>query len=141
MEVLVLDAVTVPPVPVNEPVRSYPPGSPERASLEARLKELAADRIDLPMTIGGEQRMGSGARVDVVQPHNRHAVLGTLGDATTDDVRAAVTAAKAAAPTGGRCPLVNRGGSRPKAPALRAGRGATPPTPRPISARRRPAHK
>jgi 1-pyrroline-5-carboxylate dehydrogenase len=93
----VLDAVTVPPTPVNEPVRSYAPGSAERASLETRLKELAADRIDLPMTIGGEQRMGSGARVDVVQPHNRGAVLGTLGDATGDDVRAAVDAAKAAA--------------------------------------------
>jgi 1-pyrroline-5-carboxylate dehydrogenase len=93
----VLDAVTVPPLPVNEPVRSYAPGSAERASLEARLKELASDRIDLPMNIGGEQRMGSGSRVDVVQPHNRGAVLGTLGDATADDVRAAVAAAKAAA--------------------------------------------
>ncbi|HET7310772.1 MAG TPA: L-glutamate gamma-semialdehyde dehydrogenase [Mycobacteriales bacterium] len=92
-----LDAVTVPPLPVNEPVRSYAPGSAERASLEARLKELASDRIDLPMNIGGEQRMGSGSRVDVVQPHNRGAVLGTLGDATADDVRAAVAAAKAAA--------------------------------------------
>ena len=58
-----LDAVTVPPAPLNEPVRSYAPGSAERAPLEARLKELAADRIDLPMNIGGEQRMGSGARV------------------------------------------------------------------------------
>jgi 1-pyrroline-5-carboxylate dehydrogenase len=97
LEVDVLDAVTVPPAPLNEPVRSYAPGSAERAPLEARLKELAADRIDLPMNIGGEQRMGSGARVDVVQPHNRSAVLGTLGDATADDVRAAVAAAKAAA--------------------------------------------
>jgi 1-pyrroline-5-carboxylate dehydrogenase len=97
LEVDVLHAVTVPPVPVNEPVRSYPPGSPERATLEARLKELASDRIDLPMTVGGEQRMGSGSRVDVVQPHNRGSVLGTLGDATADDVVAAVSAAKAAA--------------------------------------------
>src|SRR2546423_14305962 len=70
LEVSVLDAVTNPPMPVNEPVRGYAPGSPERVSLEARLKELAAERIDLPMTIGGEQRMGSGARIDVVQPHN-----------------------------------------------------------------------
>src|SRR3954453_21682738 len=80
--VAVLAAVTPPPLSANEPVRTYAPGSPERASVESRLKELAADRVDLPMTIGGEQRMGSGQRIDVVQPHNRRAVLGALSHAT-----------------------------------------------------------
>ena len=56
----VLDAVTAVPPPVNEPVRSYAPGSKERASLEQRLKELGADAIDLPLTIGGERRAGGG---------------------------------------------------------------------------------
>jgi 1-pyrroline-5-carboxylate dehydrogenase len=92
-----MDAVTVVPEPVNEPVRSYAPGSKERGSLEARLKELAAEPVELPMSIGGEQRMGAGEPIDVVQPHNRSAVLGTLHDATTDDVAAAVAAAKTAA--------------------------------------------
>ncbi len=92
-----LDAVTTPPVPVNEPVRSYPPGSRERASLEARLKELSAERLELAMSIGGQHRLGGGDPVDVVQPHNRRAVLGTLHDATVDDVRDAVSAANAAA--------------------------------------------
>ena len=50
------------------------------------------------MAIGGEHRLGGGERIDVVQPHNRKAQLGTLGDATADDVRQAVDAAKAAAP-------------------------------------------
>ena len=36
-----MDAITSPPEPRNEPVRSYAPHSAERASLEARLKELA----------------------------------------------------------------------------------------------------
>jgi 1-pyrroline-5-carboxylate dehydrogenase len=93
----VIDAVTVVPEPVNEPVRTYAPGSKERVSLEARLKELASDQLELPMSIGGEHRMGSGEPIDVVQPHNRSAVLGTLHDATVDDVTAAVAAAKAAA--------------------------------------------
>jgi 1-pyrroline-5-carboxylate dehydrogenase len=93
----VIDAVTVVPEPANEPIRGYAPGSRERASLEARLKELAAEPIDLPMCIGGEHRMGSGEPIDVVQPHNRSAVLGTLKDATPDDVTAAVAAAKSAA--------------------------------------------
>ena len=68
-----MDAVTQVPTPVNEPVHGYAPGSPERARLEAKLKELAENPIDLPMTIGGERRMGGGERFDVVQPHNHKA--------------------------------------------------------------------
>ena len=40
-----MDAVTHVPVPVNEPVRAYAPGSPDRAALEAKIKELAGERI------------------------------------------------------------------------------------------------
>jgi len=97
-EAIVLDAATTVPVPVNEPVRGYAPGSPERIGLEGRLKELAAEPVELTMTIGGRQRMGGGAPVDVVQPHRHAAVVGTLRTATADDVGAAVAAAKAAAP-------------------------------------------
>lgn len=97
-EAIVLDAATTVPVPVNEPVRGYAPGSPERIGLEGRLKELAVEPVELTMTIGGRQRMGGGAPVDVVQPHRHSAVVGTLRTATADDVGAAVAAAKAAAP-------------------------------------------
>lgn len=93
-----MDAVTQVPTPVNEPVHGYAPGSPERALLEARLKELAENPVDLPMTIGGVKRMGGGARVDVVQPHNHKAVLGTFAGATEQDAQDAVDAALAAAP-------------------------------------------
>ena len=68
-----MDAVTNVPLPANEPVRLYIPGSQERAALESRIKELAGERAELTMTIDGQQRMGAGDRVDVVQPHNyRH---------------------------------------------------------------------
>jgi len=93
-----VDAVTTPPVAVNEPIRSYAPGSAERTSLEKRLGELAAERIDLTCTIGGVSRMGGGESIDVVQPHARHHVLGTLKGTTHDDAVAAMAAAKAAAP-------------------------------------------
>ena len=56
----VMDALFSVPEPRNEPVRTYAPGSPERERLQRRLTELAAERIDLPMTIDGEQRMGGG---------------------------------------------------------------------------------
>ncbi|MET9924570.1 MULTISPECIES: L-glutamate gamma-semialdehyde dehydrogenase [unclassified Streptomyces] len=93
-----MDAVTQVPAPVNEPVHSYAPGSPERARLEVKLKELADNPIDLPMTIGGEKRMGGGERVNVVQPHNHQAVIGTFAGATEQDAQDAVDAALAAAP-------------------------------------------
>ncbi|GAA0664181.1 MULTISPECIES: L-glutamate gamma-semialdehyde dehydrogenase [Streptomyces] len=93
-----MDAVTQVPVPVNEPVHSYAPGTPERARLETRLKELGENPIDLPMTIGGEKRMGAGERFDVVQPHNHSARLGTYANATRQDARDAIDAALAAAP-------------------------------------------
>ena len=93
-----MDAVTRTPVAVNEPVRTYAPGSPERANLAARLTTMQNERIDLPCAIGAERRMGSGEQIDVVQPHARHHVLGTLRGATHDDARAAMEAAKKAAP-------------------------------------------
>ena len=82
-----MDAVTHPPTPANEPVRGYAPGSPERAGLERRIKELAGERAELTSTIGGRQRMAGGDRIDVVQPHRHRAVLGTTAQATADDVR------------------------------------------------------
>ncbi|PWI44231.1 L-glutamate gamma-semialdehyde dehydrogenase [Streptomyces sp. ICBB 8177] len=93
-----MDAVTQVPTPVNEPVHSYAPGSPERARLEAKLKELGENPVDLPMTIGGVKRMGGGEPFHVVQPHNHAARLGTGRHATQDDAREAIDAALAAAP-------------------------------------------
>jgi 1-pyrroline-5-carboxylate dehydrogenase len=94
-----MDAVTNVPVPANEPIKGYAPGTAERAELESTLKRLASEHRDLTMTIGGEQRPGSGESIDVVQPHNHQHVLGTLHGATHEDARAAVDAAMAAAPT------------------------------------------
>ena len=93
-----MDAVTNVPSPVNEPIRGYAPGSGERAVLEARVKELAGERAELTMTVGGRQRMGSGDLVEVVQPHNHRHVLGELGNVTDSDVTAAIESARRAAP-------------------------------------------
>lgn len=93
-----MDAVTQVPAPVNEPVHSYAPGTPERARLEAQLKQLSDNPIELPMTIGGVKRMGGGERFDVVQPHDHRSVLGTYANATEADAQEAVDAALAAAP-------------------------------------------
>jgi 1-pyrroline-5-carboxylate dehydrogenase len=93
-----MDSVTNVPVPGNEPIKGYAPGSPERAALESKIKELAGERAELTMTIGGQQRMGGGTELAVVQPHNHQHVLGLLREATDADVSAAIDAALAAAP-------------------------------------------
>ncbi|WP_021597007.1 MULTISPECIES: L-glutamate gamma-semialdehyde dehydrogenase [Actinomadura] len=93
-----MDAVTNVPVPVNEPVKGYAPGSGERAALEAKIKELGGAETELTMTIAGERRMGAGTPVDVVEPHNHGHVLGRMGEATEADVAEAIAAAREAAP-------------------------------------------
>jgi 1-pyrroline-5-carboxylate dehydrogenase len=97
-EPVVFDAVTSVPVPANEPVKTYAPGSAERAALETKIKDLAREPVDLTMTVGGVQRMGGGDWIDVVQPHNHAHKLGRLGEATDEDVAAAIEAAALAAP-------------------------------------------
>jgi 1-pyrroline-5-carboxylate dehydrogenase len=92
-----MDAVTRVPSPVNEPVRQYPPGSADREALKAKVKELAGQRAELSMTIGGRKVMGEGERVEVVQPHNFRHVLGDMANATDADVTAAIAAASGAA--------------------------------------------
>lgn len=91
-----MDAITDVPLPANEPVRDYAPGSDERTRLVAALKSVAADPVDLPHVIGGRHRMGDGDRIDVVQPHRHSARLGTATNATHSDAVAAIDAAIAA---------------------------------------------
>ncbi|HUZ84823.1 MAG TPA: hypothetical protein VMU66_09015, partial [Gaiellales bacterium] len=64
------------PPPVNERVRDYAPGSPERALLKRRLDEMASTQIEIPMLIGGREiRTGRTARA--VMPHDHGHVLAT----------------------------------------------------------------
>jgi 1-pyrroline-5-carboxylate dehydrogenase len=93
-----MDAITRVPAPVNEPVRDYAPGSPERAALEVALAEMGSVRHDLPHTIGGQRVTGKGRKIDVPQPHAHARILGTLRNGTKADASAAIDAAMAAAP-------------------------------------------
>jgi 1-pyrroline-5-carboxylate dehydrogenase len=94
-----MDAATSVPVPANEPVRSYAPGSAERASLEAKLKELgSAAPVECDLTIGGERVAGEGEPTPIVAPHRHHHVLANTWNATAAQVQSAVDAALEAAP-------------------------------------------
>ena len=94
-----MDAITSVPPPLNEPNRTYAPGSSERASVEQRLKELfEADPVDLTAAIGAERRMPSGEPFTVTMPSEHRHVLGRSASATQQDAAEAVAAATAAAP-------------------------------------------
>ena len=80
-------------VPVNEPVRTYPAGSAERAHLRRALAGLQTSPRALPMHIGGLPVEGSGAGFTVRAPHRHAQELGHLHQATVADVEGAVDAA------------------------------------------------
>jgi 1-pyrroline-5-carboxylate dehydrogenase len=81
-----------PPPPVNEPVRSYAPGSPERASLQKRLAEMRGERVDIPCIIGGEE-VHTGRTREAVMPHDRSHVLADVHQGGAAGVEKAVNAA------------------------------------------------
>ena len=103
-----MDAITYPPAPVNETIRTYAPGSAERETLAATLRDLSAASAELTMTVAGEHRMAGGERLDVVAPHCHTQVLGTTAQATVADVEAAIGAALAAAPAWRELPFDER---------------------------------
>jgi len=84
------------PPPVNEPVKSYAPGSPERASLKDRLRSMSSERIDIPLIIGGNE-VHTGELAESVMPHNHRHVLAQWHRASAASIDQAITAAKEAA--------------------------------------------
>src|SRR5947208_1917377 len=83
------------PAPVNEPIRSYAPGSPERASVKARLKAMAAEKIVMPLIIGGKE-VKTGVCSQSVMPHDHRHVLGEYHKAAEQHVVQAIDAAAGA---------------------------------------------
>jgi 1-pyrroline-5-carboxylate dehydrogenase len=80
------------PTPVNEPVLSYAPGTPERAALKARVKEMSGSAIEIPLIIGGEE-IRTGDTLDVVMPHDHGHVLAKAHKAGPAEVKKAIAAA------------------------------------------------
>jgi 1-pyrroline-5-carboxylate dehydrogenase len=116
-----MDAITHPPVPVNEPNLTYAPDSPERAALLAELDQLERKQHTLRAHINGRKRNGGGAEMKVVQPHDHQHVLGTFKNSTTKDAEAAVKAATGAAPEWRAMPFDERCAIILKAADLLAG--------------------
>jgi 1-pyrroline-5-carboxylate dehydrogenase len=84
------------PPPVNEPIKSYAPGSPERATLKERLASMANERVDIPLIIGGKE-IRTGDLAQAVMPHNHRHVLADWHRAAPSHVDQAIDAARKAA--------------------------------------------
>jgi len=89
---LINNAVISTPKPVNEPVLSYGPGSPEKAKLKKALGELSESTFDIPLIIGGKE-IRTGNTGTVVMPHNHQHVLATYHKAGAKEVQMAIDAA------------------------------------------------
>ena len=83
------------PLPINEPVLSYAPGSPEKKKLKLALAELKSNTLDIPMYIGGKE-VRTGTTRAIRPPHEHKHVLGNFhsGNAThvNDAIQSALTA-------------------------------------------------
>jgi 1-pyrroline-5-carboxylate dehydrogenase len=80
------------PQPINEPNRSYAPGSLERVELKARLTKMAGEKLDIPMVIGGKE-VRTGHTAQAVMPHNHRHVLADYHLASPEHVQQAIAAA------------------------------------------------
>ena len=109
-----MDAITSVPAPVNEPVQTYAPGSPERTSIEGRLAEMAAaEPVELTAVIDGEHRHAGGDAFDVTMPSDHAHVLGRAHHSTAADAEAAIAAATAGGSRLGGHGLRRPGGDLP----------------------------
>ena len=95
------------PQPVNDPNRSYLPGSPERAELKARLAAMAGEKIDIPIVIGGRE-IRTGRTEQAVMPHDHRHVLADYHLAEPQHVEQAIAAAAEAQKEWSRWPWEDR---------------------------------
>lgn len=108
------------PHPVNEPVRDYAPGSPERASLQQRIAELKAEVIEIPAFIGG-QEVRTGNTEEVRPPHEIAHKLGDVHLCGRGEVERAIEAARSAAKEWAATPWTERAAIFLRAAELIAG--------------------
>jgi 1-pyrroline-5-carboxylate dehydrogenase len=80
------------PLPINEPVLNYGPGSAEKKTLKATLAKLKSEKIDVPMYIGGEE-VRTDKKVEMRPPHERKHLLGHFSAGDAGHVKKAIAAA------------------------------------------------
>ncbi len=108
------------PLPVNEPVRDYAPGTAERESLKAKLDELAAQQLDIPLIIDGKE-VRTGDTRDFSMPHDHGHVLATWQKGGRKEIEAAIESSQRASKEWSLWPWEDRAAVFLKAADLLAG--------------------
>ncbi|MDE0471790.1 MAG: L-glutamate gamma-semialdehyde dehydrogenase [Ekhidna sp.] len=80
------------PVPINEPVLSYAPGTPEREKLQLTYREMYNSKVDVPMYIG-DKEVRTETRIEMNCPHDHGHVLGHFSEGDASHVKDAISAA------------------------------------------------
>jgi len=80
------------PIPANEPVLNFAPGSHERELVKNAIKELKSKKVDIPMYIGAEE-VRTGKKLEIHPPHEKNFVLGSFHCGDAVHVKKAINAA------------------------------------------------
>ncbi|HST25492.1 MAG TPA: L-glutamate gamma-semialdehyde dehydrogenase [Gaiellaceae bacterium] len=117
-----MSAHSIPQLPPaeNEAIRSYAPGTPERAELKVRLAEMQAERLDIPCVIGGKE-IRTGRTFEAVMPHRKTHVLADVHEGAGPEVEQAIKAAADAWHDWSRTPWEERAAVFLRAAELLAG--------------------
>ncbi|MCB0299632.1 MAG: aldehyde dehydrogenase family protein, partial [Calditrichaeota bacterium] len=108
------------PKPVNEPIKSYAPGSPEKASLKRKIAEMRQIQHDIPLIIGGKE-IRTGNTAELRCPHDHSLKLGVYHKAGEKEVQMAIEASQKARKTWSEMPWEHRASVFLKAAELLAG--------------------
>jgi 1-pyrroline-5-carboxylate dehydrogenase len=107
------------PLPINEPIKQYAPGSPEKIALKAELDRVGHEKVEIPVLIGGKE-IRTGKTFEVRSPFDHHKVLATVHAAGPEHVEQAITAGLAAKREWAALPLSERSAVMLKAAELLA---------------------
>ncbi len=102
-----MNAIIRVPIPSNEPVLSYAPGSPEREALKKQLEKMLSEEIEIPLIIGGKE-IRSGDLADCRCPHDHRHLLGRYHKAGPAELEKAVEASRNAWKDWSEMPWVDR---------------------------------
>ncbi len=108
------------PTPINEPIKSYAPGSPERAELKQRIESMRGEVLDLPLVIGGKE-IRTGKTEVCVEPHDHGHVLARYHKGGPREIELAIAAANDAWKSWSELPFEARASIFLKAAELLAG--------------------
>ncbi|PHR14904.1 MAG: 1-pyrroline-5-carboxylate dehydrogenase [Aequorivita sp.] len=108
------------PIAVNEPVKSYAPGSPERKEVLETYKKMYDSKVEVPLFINGKE-VKTGDTATMSPPHDHKHVLGTYHKATKKNVEEAIETALEARKKWAAMPWEQRAGIFLRAAELIAG--------------------